>query len=50
MIAPVLCEGHEQWMITYDANERVIEDLYPAQRSGWFSIAPTAGRQHVGQE
>ncbi len=38
------------WMITYDADDRVTDELYPDLRAARFGIAHTAGRQRLGDE
>lgn len=38
------------WMITYDADDRVIKNLYPDLRAARFGIAHTAGYQRLGDE
>lgn len=38
------------WLLTYDHDERVRNDLHPGLRCIGFSIAHTAARQTVGRE
>jgi DNA adenine methylase len=38
------------WMITYDADRRVPDELYPNLRYAVFGIKHTAAVQHIGQE
>lgn len=49
-LAGLLRERHQYWMVTYDADARVSKDLYPKQRTGWFTIGHTAADQHMGKE
>ena len=39
-----------RWMVTYDADDRVTEELYPDLRAARFGIAHTAGHQRLGDE
>lgn len=48
-LASYLCKGRN-WLLTYDCDERIPEQLYPTIRCARFDIAHTAGKQHVGQE
>jgi DNA adenine methylase len=50
LLAAALQDRHRLWMLTYDIDTRVIDELYPGHRSAWFDIAHTAARQHVGRE
>lgn len=38
------------WMLTYDDDPRITEDLYSDSRSAHFQIAHTAHIQHIGSE
>lgn len=38
------------WLLTYDADPRVLETLYPRFRCAVFDIAHTAAAHHVGHE
>ena len=38
------------WMVSYDADERVISELYPEARILQFGLRHSAGRAHRGQE
>lgn len=49
-LAEVLSQRSGPWMVTYDANERAMKELYPAQRCGEYGISHTAGKQRVGKE
>lgn len=39
-----------RWFLTYDADERILTDLYPGLRCIEFNISHTAHTQHVGSE
>lgn len=49
-LAELLPEKHKTWLLTYDADKRVSDTLYPNQRCASFDIAHTAAKQHVGSE
>lgn len=49
-LAITLPENHDMWLLTYDADSRVSDTLYPDNRCATFSIAHTAAKQHVGSE
>lgn len=49
-LARLLRSRGGRWMITYDADDRVTEDLYPGLRAARFGIAHTAGHQRLGNE
>lgn len=49
-LAESLRSNHKTWMLTYDADRRVADDLYPNNRKATFGIAHTAAEQHIGQE
>lgn len=38
------------WFMTYDADERIPDELYPGLRCASFDIAHTAATQHIGSE
>jgi len=50
VLANELRQRHDRWLITYDADPRVTRELFPNERSATFSLAHTAGNQHVGRE
>ena len=39
-----------RWMLTYDCDDRITDDLYPGLRCARFNIKHTAHHQHVGSE
>ena len=49
-LAEVLREAEGRWLLTYDHDERVADDLYVGSRCIGFDIAHTAAHQYVGQE
>lgn len=48
-LAKLLQEGG-QWLLTYDVDPRVTDDLYAGCRCAEFSMSHSAAIQHVGQE
>ena len=42
--------GSELWLLTYDCDDRIPSELYPAPRCAQFNIKHTAQVQHVGSE
>ncbi len=49
-LARVLQRSRGQWFVTYDQDERVLNELYPGRRCAAFQLAHTAATQHVGSE
>lgn len=49
-LAQKLKTSEYRWFLTYDADERITEDLYEGLRCMEFDIAHTAQHQHVGSE
>jgi DNA adenine methylase len=49
-LAAQLRESDLRWLLTYDADERVTEELYLGLRCAEFRIAHTAHTQHIGVE
>jgi DNA adenine methylase len=49
-VAKLLRSCRFPWLLTYDAHERVTEDLYEGLRTAEFDISHTAQVQHVGSE
>ncbi len=49
-LAELLRSRGGRWMVTYDADDRVSEQLYPGERTARFGIAHTAAKQHIGSE
>ncbi|AYD90140.1 DNA adenine methylase [Actinomyces lilanjuaniae] len=49
-LATTLHRAPWPWLLTYDDQQTVWTRLYPAHRCARFSIAHTAGPQHVGTE
>lgn len=49
-LAEVLQESQQHWLMTYDADDRIVADLYPGFRCAEFEISHTAHHQHVGSE
>lgn len=49
-LAELLRSTHLRWFLTYDAHERVTDELYTGLRALKFDIAHTAQIQHVGSE
>jgi DNA adenine methylase len=45
-----LKEAGYPWMLTYDVNDQIANDLYQGLRIARFDIAHTAQRQHLGHE
>jgi DNA adenine methylase len=39
-----------QWLLTYDADERITDDLYSGCRCAEFSMTHSAAVQHIGRE
>lgn len=50
VLAEQLSRATFPWMLTYDDDPRITEELYGAVRSAHFHIAHTAHMQHVGSE
>ena len=48
-LAQLLSKGG-RWLLTYDADPRITEDLYSEFRCAQFSMSHSAAVQHVGQE
>jgi DNA adenine methylase len=40
----------EGWLVTYDADPRIVSDLYKGRRCAEFRMSHTAAIQHVGKE
>jgi DNA adenine methylase len=49
-LAKVLTDSGARWLVTYNCDERIPSDLYPANRCVRFDIKHTAQKQHVGSE
>jgi len=49
-LAKLLKIRNEPWILTYDADSRVLSELYPGNRVASFGIAHTAAKQGVGTE
>ena len=49
-LARLLRSRGGRWMVTYDVDDRVTEELYPDLRAARFGIAHTAGHQRLGDE
>ena len=49
-LARTLQSSSTCWMVSYDADERVADELYPEERILQFSLRHSAGRAHHGQE
>ncbi|SDH58452.1 DNA adenine methylase [Lentzea fradiae] len=49
-LATLLAKSKLRWFLTYDAHERITEDLYSGLRTVEFDIAHTAHVQHIGKE
>lgn len=50
LLANALQSSSARWMVSYDADERVIKDLYPRAAVLRFGLRHSAGRTHVGRE
>lgn len=48
--AELLRSSMFRWFLTYDADERILSELYPGLRCVEFNISHTAHTQHVGSE
>ncbi|MFC8247479.1 DNA adenine methylase [Streptomyces chartreusis] len=49
-LAIVLCKSTVNWFLTYDAESRITESLYPDHRCMQFEIAHSAQVRHLGVE
>ncbi|MBB5998502.1 DNA adenine methylase [Streptomonospora salina] len=49
-LAKALTRNPAYWLLTYDKDDRVHEELYPDNPCALFGISHTAGPQHVGSE
>lgn len=49
-LARALSELGGAWMVTYDADERILTELYLTQRCAEYGIAHSAAKQHMGKE
>jgi DNA adenine methylase len=49
-LAKLLGRCKHPWMLTYDQDPRVVEELYVGRRAARFELAYTAAVQHVGRE
>lgn len=49
-LASLLRRSDLPWFMTYDADERITEDLYKGLRCASFDISHTAATQHIGSE
>lgn len=49
-LADQLREANLPWFMTYDADERIPNELYKGLRCASFDIAHTAATQHIGSE
>lgn len=49
-LAELLREADDGWMLTYDADPRIRDDLYAGLPCAEFQTSHTAARQHVGME
>ena len=49
-LAALLRTCRSPWLLTYDADKRITDELYVGMRAVEFDIAHTAQRQHVGFE
>lgn len=49
-LAEQLTDLGGRWMVTYDADERILTDLYSSHRCAEYGIAHSAGAQHMGKE
>lgn len=49
-LADLLNRNPEGWMLTYDADDRITDVLYPERRCAEFQMSHTAAVQHVATE
>ena len=49
-LSRILSDASAPWVVTYDLDSRVRDELYPRHRIARFRIAHTAAAQHVGEE
>lgn len=49
-LASFLRSSSTCWMVSYDVDDRVANELYPQERILRFGLRHSAGRAHVGQE
>ena len=49
-LAELLCAQDSGWFLTYDADPRIVDELYVGLRCALFSTSHTAAVQHVGTE
>jgi DNA adenine methylase len=49
-LAELLCGSPQGWFLTYDADDRITDVLYPGLRCAQFQTSHTAAKQHVGDE
>ncbi len=49
-LADQLTASRLRWLLTYDCDERITDELYPDLRCARFNIKHTAHHQHVGSE
>lgn len=49
-LATVLQDSKAKWMVSYDADNRVPDDLYPESDVLQFQLRHSANRTHIGQE
>lgn len=49
-LAAVLQDNNARWLVTYNCDNRISNELYPGRRCVRFDIAHTAQHQHVGSE
>lgn len=49
-LASVLTRSDTRWLVTYNCDPRIPEQLYPENRCVQFDIKHTAQRQHIGSE
>lgn len=49
-LAELLTSHDDGWLLTYDADPRIVDELYVGMRCATFSTSHTAAVQHVGTE
>lgn len=49
-LASYLRSSSACWMVSYDVDDRVANELYPQERILRFGLRHSAGRTHIGQE
>jgi DNA adenine methylase len=45
-----LLRGSDRWLLTYDADDRIPNELYPELRCAAFDLAHTAAKARIGRE